>query len=485
MYRFVSKYLFSILFLVFILSIFSNNIFNSLLLTTDLGRDLYNFLRITQGDFVLIGPKMNFGGYYAGPFYYYLFSPIMLLTNSSVQAVLYFQTFLFALSTAFFLYVVSQKYNHIKALLITLSISLVPFFLLSAKHPSNGYTYFPFLLFFSTLVFFFEFKNKLSITLLGFLAGFIVNIHPASIFPTVFISLYFLFFLKSKRLFLYFILGGLVTFLPLLLFELRHDFVMTKDTFVNNSLNSYINSSQKPQLLLDENPALSILFYLFDKFRQYLHINIIGFILFPFLIIIYQLKNKSVAAKDMSKDIYLLVTIILNLLLLFPLMLFHYENHYLYGIMFYIAIASLLIILKSKFSYLLIIFVLVDLYFFPLNLYKDSDGLINKIEASVKYVVENNLVTKGQPFNLIRIADVYAKVPTGFEYRFFFRKYGYIPESEYDYKNANTLLIFSETPFYDIDQFKMWATEEFGREYFVNKEQFNMSGITIYKITKK
>ncbi|MBI2600765.1 hypothetical protein HYW42_02325 [Candidatus Daviesbacteria bacterium] len=485
MINFFKNYLVITVFFLTIIIIYTYNLPNAFLLTTDFGRDMYHSLRITQADLVLIGPKMNFGGYYAGPYFYYLLAPVLLLSNYSIGAVLYSHAILFSIAVSFLYITISKKIGVWQATLACLTIVLLPFFVLSARHPSNGYTYFPFLLIFATLVFFYSYRSKIAIFLLGVLAGIIVNIHPASIFPTFFISCYLLYCIKVKKTFFYFLFGALITFLPLVAFEIKHGFIMTRDTFINNSLSSYINSPNKPQLALHSNKLISISFYLLDKFKEFTNFNFIGFLVLPFLVIAYQLKTLKEKRKGIFKqNVFLFICLILSLSLLFPLMFFHYENHYLFGVMFFISFASVLIILNSHFFYVLAIFVLINIFYFPIGLYKDSDGLVEKIDQAVKYSIEKKLVNKDRGFNLIRVADAYAKVPTGFEYRFFFRKYGFYPNSEYDYRSAGTLLIFAETPFYDIDKFKMWATEEFGREYFKDRGVFKMENIIIYKISK-
>ncbi len=466
--------------------IYSYRLNDAFVLTTDFGRDIYHSLRIAQGDIVLIGPKMNLGGYYSGPYIYYLFAPILLFGSYNISVLLYFHALLFSVSIGFFCWTIFKKYGLHKALLTSLAIGLLPFFILSARHPSNGYTYFPFLLILSTLILFYNFKKKTSLFLLGLLAGFIFNIHPISIFVLLPLAVYLFISLKKKKIFLLFLLGGIITLIPLALFEIKHDFVMTKDTFVNQSFNSFIASKSKPQLALNNSPTISIFLFISSKLKEFTLFEPLTLFALMFGVILLQFKFLKKIKMDLyfKRSLFLFVSSLLGLALLALILHTHYEDHYLFPLAFFIPFAAVLILLVSRFWILIFLIVFLEIMFFPKYLYQDSVKRFQDVESAVKYAVDNGLVNKKASFNLIEVSDAYALVTTGYDLRFFFRKYGFKPKSEYDYKTAEELLIFSETPYYDIDRFKMWATEEFGRKYFINREVYKSGDITIYKISK-
>lgn len=105
-----------ILILIFF-SIYSYKLPQSFTPTSDFGRDIFESLKIAQGDLVLIGSKMNLGGYFAGPYLYYLLALFLLLGNFGVGSLLYFHTMLFASALGFCFWMVWQKLGPFKAIL--------------------------------------------------------------------------------------------------------------------------------------------------------------------------------------------------------------------------------------------------------------------------------------------------------------------------------------------------------------------------------
>lgn len=469
------------------LAVFSFNLPQSLGFTPDLGRDMYQTIKITQGDLVLVGPKMNLGGYWAGPHLYYLLAPSLLIGKFDIANVLYFHALLFALSISFFFWMAAGKLGLFRSLIGAIFLLLMPLYIMSARYPSNGYTYISLLLAVSTLTFFSNFNSKKILLIIGILSGVILNIHPISILALIFIAFYILIFAKERSFFLFFLGAILITFIPSLIFELTHDFVMTKDTFINESYRSFTQDSFTPQFWLNENQFISSFLFISDKFKKLVTLPPVAYFGMAFLVVGLKMfinikSSKSIASKP--QDLFLSFSAIICLFLLISVLRFHFEEHYLFSAAFFISFAVLLLFLRSNFHFFIIILILFQIQIFPSNLYKNSIRPYKPIERAVKYAYDQRLVTKDTPFNLIQITDAYGLVPTGFEYRFFFRKIGLDPMSEYNYSSAKVLLIFSETPFYDIDRFKMWATEQFGREYFAKRDVYDVGNISIYRISK-
>lgn len=452
-----------------------------MLFTSDFGRDIYQAIKIAQGDLVLIGSKMNLGGYFAGPYLYYILAIGLAIGRYDIASLLYFHTLLFASGIGFFFFITFQKLNPYKALSGAIFLGLTPLFLMSARYPSNGYSYLALILFLTTLVFFLNFESKRALFILGLLFGVILNIHPISILALFFIAVYIFFKLKKKHLFLIFLASIFLTFIPLLAFELKHDFVMTKDTFINKSYLTFTEDGNTPQFWLHQNKLISSALFISQKFQKLLTLPPLVYLALVFLALetVWLKRRKLVAV-----DLFLASSMIISLLLLMAVLRFHFELHYLFSVAFYFSFATLLVLLRSKFWFLTLGIILLELQFFPVNLYQESTRSLNNIEQAVKFTLEQKLVSKDTPFNLIHIYDAYGLVPTGFEYRFFFRKHGLRPASEYDYQTPKILLIFSETPYYDIDRFKMWATEQFGRQYFSKRKVYQVGNITIYRISK-
>lgn len=472
------KLIFAITVTIILFLVYSYRLPQSLLFTSDFGRDIYHSIRIAQGDFVLIGSKMNLGGYFVGPYLYYLLALPLYFSSADINFLLYFHTLLFAASAGFFFYVTSKNFGPLKAFLGTGSIALLPLYILSSRYPSNGYTYLALLLILLTIIFFFAHTKKI-LFWTGFLTGAIFNIHPVSIFATGFLFLYLFFNLKKKSDIFYFTGAFLLTFLPLIIFELRHNLVMTKDTFINQSYRSFTEDGSTPQFWLHKNQILSSFLFLTGKFKNLVLLPPI----FYFAVMALAMWRRR-ERKEIKFDLFLSLSAILSFILLITGLRFHFEDHYIFSTLFFVVFATVIVLIRSKLWFLLFIMILLGINSLLNQTYSNSKRSFENIEQAVKYTIDQKLIKKEEAFNLIQITDAYGLIPTGYEYRFFFRKYGLKPRSEYDYQGAKTLLIFSETPYYDIDRFKMWATEEFGRKYFDKREVYNLGKITIYRITK-
>lgn len=472
----------ALIFTIIFFFIYSYRLPQSFSITSDFGRDIYHAARAAQGDIVLIGSKMNLGGYFVGPYFYYLLALPLLIGSFDINFVLYFHTFLFASAIGFFFWALTKKFGVLKALLGSLSVGFLPVYFLSARYPSNGYSYLPFLLILFILVFLnFYQVRPFVLALLGILTGMIFNIHPISALALIFVFFYMMWILKNKRLYWYFTLGFLITLLPLLIFEAKHDLVMTKDTFINHSYRTFTQDGNTPQFWLHRNQIISSFLFLSGKFENLVLLSPIFYFGSMTLAIAWKWRKK---VANSTFDLFLLLSAILSLCLLIAVLRFHFENHYIFPTVFFVPLVACISLLGSKLYPLLLIVVVLGINSYFSQAYPDATRSFVSIEQAVKYTLDQKLIQKGESFNLIAITDAYGLVPTGYEYRFFFRKNGFYPNSEYDYQNPKKLLIFSETPYYDIDRFKMWATEQFGRQYFGKREAYHIGNITVYLISK-
>ena len=128
-------------------------------------------------------------------------------------------------------------------------------------------------------------------------------------------------------------------------------------------------------------------------------------------------------------------------------------------------------------------FIILEIVYFPKFSYAVSWRTPERFEKAVSYVVKNNLVQKTN-FNVIQITKQNLLATIGFEYRYFFRKAGYISDSEFLYSQSRQLVIFSEVPYKDISQFNSWEAEQFGKEYFKKAKKYELSGMSIFILEK-
>src|SRR4030042_2952015 len=98
-----------------LLFFFSYKIVNSFNYDSDFGRDLYDMLDIIQGKWRLLGPRLSFGGFISGPYYYYLFAIPLWFGHGNPEYLLYFSALLHAMSLALLFYFLLQTSGKIVA----------------------------------------------------------------------------------------------------------------------------------------------------------------------------------------------------------------------------------------------------------------------------------------------------------------------------------------------------------------------------------
>mgnify|MGYP001588736072 FL=1 len=80
------------------------------------------------------------------------------------------------------------------------------------------------------------------------------------------------------------------------------------------------------------------------------------------------------------------------------------------------------------------------------------------------------------------IADPNAIV--GFEYRYFFQKYGFIPQSEFEYSKSDILLIYTEINNLNPSTLNTWEIEQFGKKYLLKTLHYKVGKTFIFKAEK-
>jgi len=188
----MKRYLTIILILLPLLLIYLHQIVPSYRYDSDFGRDIVDILHITQGDITLIGPKLSFGGIHTGPYYYYLFTPILFLSGLRPESMLIFNAILFwivLVGLAIWLYwkkIFSLSYS----LLSTYFIGFTSYLIFSARGPGNAFSYIPLTLITLIMFPYLLKQNKLYLFLLwGLFSGIIINTHLITI--VIYASLFF------------------------------------------------------------------------------------------------------------------------------------------------------------------------------------------------------------------------------------------------------------------------------------------------------
>jgi 4-amino-4-deoxy-L-arabinose transferase-like glycosyltransferase len=199
----------------------------------DQGRDalvIWDFIQ--NGKFFLIGPMMGNTGIFRGPWYYYLISPFYVIGNGNP---LYPSIFLVLLSVIaiYVLYKVALEFGDKKVAVVSSLLASISMYIIGSSRWLSNPT--PTLLIGILVIWgVLQFLNKKwwSLPLLSFLVGMGLNFGAAT--EIYFIpALLFIFYLNkkilpNKKILLASMFIFIFCFLPQILFEIRHDGIMSK-----------------------------------------------------------------------------------------------------------------------------------------------------------------------------------------------------------------------------------------------------------------
>lgn len=195
----------------------------------DQNRDYSQLLRIVSGELVVLGPvAKGVGGFYLGSLYYYLLVPAYLLLSGSLSALPLTSIFFDAL-TASLIYLLLSRFLSKKVAISSSIFWVFSWFLINASRVSWNVSLIPI---WSLLVISISsylntnFSNRI-LYLLAFIGGLSIHIHVSLIALTPIIILLFFRDKLSLRNLLSSAVSFSLPFLPLILFDLTHNFQNT------------------------------------------------------------------------------------------------------------------------------------------------------------------------------------------------------------------------------------------------------------------
>lgn len=204
--------------------------------TYDQGRDLLVVARmIYEGKLTLIGPTTGLQGIFYGPTWYYFLAPLLYISGGNPQAVANFVG-TFAILTIFAIYFLFkyQTSNTLLSTLLTLIASLSSYWMIAPIliWSPTLVTFFMVLLFFTVhkiftkpRPFYFFILGALTILIGDGEAAFgVVMLVAMALLPLIFPRHFF------KKQFLLAILGAFLAASPRIIFDLKHDFLITNST---------------------------------------------------------------------------------------------------------------------------------------------------------------------------------------------------------------------------------------------------------------
>lgn len=420
---------------------------NSFPFTYDVGRDMLAVSKIVSGNPPLIGATTGLSGIFYGPWWYYILSIPFFVSGGNPQFIAFFIV-LTGILTIILIYCLGKKIGGtFLGLTLAYFVSFSPVMIGISSQIWNP-NLIPFFIVLVLLlidkIFISSKKNvaKKYFVFFGLFLGLILDLEI--VFGVLFIigistSIIILFRNKIKIRQLAFILSGfLLILLPRLVFELRHNFLMTRKIIeyatealsANNKLSFQIHvldilkvfKSQWDETLFGQNPIIGF-----------------GAIIILLLIMLAYLRNFDSIKKLYLKLILIILISFIIVLSLFPGSVW---GHFVIGIpIFYIFIVGLIISEIKRIvniSVIPIYLMLIILFVVYLNDVKFSISLKPSWEgdaavyrnqlAVIDYVYQN---ANGNKFNY----TAYTPAVYDYPYQYLFswygkNKYGYIPSKE-------------------------------------------------------
>lgn len=198
--------------------------------TMDQGRDLIDIRSIAVGHKPkLVGPTTSINGVLLGPFWYYFNLPPFIAGGGDPSALLYWQIAWYQI-VGLALYLMLKKYDALLALVVSILFLISPVGFNTSRYSWNANA----MPIFTAIYLLVLYLTKKELTpkkllCLGLIAGLSLQVEAAFgiiFFP--FSILYLLFKTKNPKLHLWHIFGFLITLIPQVIFEIRHQFMITK-----------------------------------------------------------------------------------------------------------------------------------------------------------------------------------------------------------------------------------------------------------------
>ena len=477
----------------------SGIISNSFAFTYDVGRDMLAVKDIVVNHkFTLIGATTGIEGIFYGPWWYFILSIPFFIFSGNPQGIAFFMGIIGIVSIPLG-FIFGRKIGGVFlgivfASLISFSPIIVSFS--SQIWNPNLAPFFVLLVLLMIYLIFFDSKPKTSkvkyLILLGLLLGLIIDLEIVFgilFFLSICMCLIFIFrkSLKIKEI-PFFVLGLLFILSPRIIFELRHNFLMTK-TIISTFNSGFL--LQKHFSIFDA--LFSRLGVLFNMWNSTLagDNKIIGFILIILIFISLLLFYKKIenTEKQFIKTIFIVIATFLVGLTFFSQVIW---PHYLVGVpVFYILLVSLIIntirnTLRKSWIIAVVFFVLFWINLNPIQilgninkpLWEGNAAVYRNQVATLDYVYND---AKGKNFNYI----VYTPAVHDYTYRYLFswygkKKYGYVPTQ----KNTRLFYAILEPDYESPFRLKDWLKIR-EKDGIIQKEKIVRGGIKVQTRIRK
>ncbi len=456
---------------------------------SDFGRDLVDIFAITRGDITLLGPKLSFGGLHTGPFYYYLFAPVLWLFPDHPESLLYAN----ALCSWIPLVLLGTIWRKIEkwplpvTILALYWIGLSNYFLFSARGPGNAFSYIGWLvLLIGVYPLVWKRSTKILWGFYGLFWGIVVNFHLAVLFIAApLLGSLALFALRANKrkgikslLQPLFLCGGFfASFVPLLLFELTHNFVMIRNTFIDKSYLAFTNNTNLINpLQTSKNPFIN--FWLFSaQAGEWLQPSLTALLILSVVLTALYWKQLSAASRALSTS--LIASLVLVAIVATSQLAFHYFFPF-------IILAQLVVIWliakKPVGVWVLAVELLFTIMYFPTQWYGSSPRPIESFRSTIADVVASEQANDltAHPF-AVYVTRETPLAPSGHEYRYFLLTHGLESVDPSAYNQADRLLWIAEQPLANIENVSSWELEQFGPRHLISQRQIQNRTVYLFE----
>lgn len=457
-----------------------------LLFLYDQGRDaLVIWDLIHNGKLSLIGPTTGIEGVFLGPFYYLLLLPPYLISGGDPKAASFFISILSGLGVVF-IYIIGANFSKVAGLLSAFLAGFSYMWISNDRWLANPTP----VSFFAPLAFFMFWKAKKNPTkffpIAMFLMGLNLQLEASGSFLLMFAVLIWVYFSKiytNFKALIFGVVAFILTLLPQALFELRHNYLITKNIlkFFNNDHSG--NGGFNLPTLVDIQTRLGLIFQSLMEKIEPSPSN------FSFFVLIVTILGVSLYYKKLNSDLLKLILIwVITPVCLF--MFFRGNEGYIFAyylnpvipivfVFLGVGLWSITKIFKlwGKLVVITICAIFLVLQFQYKNYFLDGLGGFNTIalENQKKAIDWIYHMAENRQFNV----DVYVPpvIPFAYDYLFLWygqKKYGYLPAKE----NIEELYTIHE---YDsfIDRKNKWIK----RQLSIGKieKEASFGGITVEK----
>ncbi len=480
----------------FVLTI-SNIYFGRIAFWYDPARDFLLALQNLENP-TFIGQPSGLPGLFYGPYWIWLISLWTLFSKDPRIVSFLLLTVPYFIVFPFMLYKISKNWGTF----VFLSIWLL--FILNFGSYANQIWNVHYGALFLLFVFYFlvnpserKYKKNIDFAFLGVSAGLVANFHLSFGIPLVmgvFISILILHFIENRKeplrsfgIFLMkiilYLMGVFVSFFPILLFELRHNFIQIR-TFLDAVTNSIIyKTAMVGQTGMSDNDIINSFFSKFTNFLgiPFEYINYVLIFLF-FAAIFTPLIKKTNLKKEDKRLIISLLIISLVMLISF----IHNENpiwgYYFIGVeIFFMLFTGLFLSKLSLGKYLILFFVIISIInhrddlgkVFVRNNYSNSDL------GTRTYIVDKIFKDSEKNFNYV----AYSSAIYTYEYDYLFKW-----QDEINIRNVNSN---SDLTYVIIPKVNKEIEEDFinyktpSKDFILVKKWEIPDGTKVYKMIKK